>query len=227
MEVSRGVKQWRLVTKIYARLISCSNVGVLHTGTLSLIDVSHHLPAPVMITLSNRGYVSHFRIYSTTMCSTPTRRPCRATTQIAAIAVRSTPKLLGWALWSMIVRLTFLAVAVTASYGSIIYFRTVHAPDGVTYRAIDCNVGDSWWGEALSSCECNGHVFSRKSGCTLSSPNIYLKCFWIASVSWSVWMSITIVNATVSVSVASWWSYKHHLESAWISSRRVVRSSFG
>lgn len=123
-------------------------------------------------------------------------------------------------------RFLCLAAVGVASCGSVLAFRTVLAPDGVTYRAVDCHTVASSVSTPLS-CECDGNVVSNNSGCKYNSLNAFLVYFWMASAVWSLAVGVNVVAATVADSVTTWWSSPGDVRTAWVSFRLVIQSSLG
>ena len=102
--------------------------------------------------------------------STPFCTP--SLTQVAALAIKAMP----WTIWSAVamsvVQLVWCLVAAIAAVGSFVALETVTAPDGASYRAIDCLSCISDELDATSPvtptapgsvCMCNGNKISDVS----------------------------------------------------------------
>lgn len=119
-------------------------------------------------------------------------------------------------LWSILVGV--------AAFGSMTAFETVKAPDGSSYRAVDClNVPT----EGSISCQCGGDIVAYNSRCAYSGQSPFLKYFWVASFLWGGAVFQNVVSATVAGSVASWWFYPNASRPVQGAFYRATRSSFG
>lgn len=136
-----------------------------------------------------------------------------ANLQVAALAIKAMP----WTIWSAVamsmVQLIWCVIAGIAALGSFVALETVTAPDGASYRAIDCLGGIFDEPDASSPvapaalgpvCMCNGNKISDES-CDFSGYGIPLAIVWLMSMSWGCVVIGNVVACTVNGSVASWW----------------------
>lgn len=146
--------------------------------------------------------------------------------QVAALAVRSMPKVFLWSLFVASIRAALLVTAGVALADSIAELPTVHGPDGVMYRIADCR---SIISKGLASCECIGEIISEEGECKYraGAKEIVLVCFWMATMGWGFVVCTNIMSATVARSVALWWSSPEDVDPLWRSCQFVMKSSLG
>lgn len=135
------------------------------------------------------------------------------------------------ALWSL--------VSGIAAAGSMVAFETVTAPNGVTYRAVECHDvmstypvagGSDDLDAALStslSCQCRGDIVAYNSTCEYSGKSLFLGLFWLASLTWGGAVFQNVVAATVTGSVASWWFSPGDTQPVRGAFHRATTTSFG
>eukprot|EP00904_Undaria_pinnatifida_P009366 jgi/Undpi1/555/HiC_scaffold_10.g04019.m1 len=157
-----------------------------------------------------------------------------ANLQVAALAIKAMPSTIWSAVAMSMVQLVWCLIAGIAAVGSFVALETVTAPDGASYRAIDCFGGafaESGGSDPAtpgdSVCMCNGNKISDEA-CNFSGYGIPLMFVWLMSMSWGCIVIGNVVACTVNGSVASWWFTPNEDPSPVKGAfKRSTQSSFG
>lgn len=138
--------------------------------------------------------------------------------QVAALAIKAMPWTICAVLLLVSVQVVWIMLWVVIVAGSRVSLRVVTGPDGTVYSASTCSEvsgGDGSGGHAVSC------AFEAWSG------SFWLEWFWLVSVVWGIAVLRTLVTATVTGSVASWWFSPKDKSSVRGALYRATHGSFG